>query len=469
MMGCSNRRSAKESGESPWLRGACATARSARSLRLIWAAMAAATGLGCAFLSWFLTNRWALTSGLAAKDFGLEDVAASSPADLASGLRRANEWLKELARKHRASAEALSVAAQGLLTFGRSEEAVRLWEWCLQVDPRFVPAICGLAQHFADIGDSDRALRYFRLAAELEPDMIAHRVKIAQELMRLGASDEVIALLEPLLRQHPNDVALLVILGQAYVHKKDYEKAVPVLERAINLAPTMTNAYYTLAQATFALGEKELAKEYLKIFQQLKENDEEAHRRVLQSKDDLRQMRLDLAEFYSRIAATFLAVGDPTTAELILREARTLSADSNPPFELMAWLYHRQGRRKECLAVLETLAEREEYLPGQLLCASLFDELGMFDRAEKALRQAIALAPHQAPGYAALARLYLRSGKKLPTARAAALRAVDLEPSPANLELLAAVCHACGDFATVTMARQMAAILEPLRPDQVRK
>ncbi|MCS7238004.1 MAG: tetratricopeptide repeat protein [Thermoguttaceae bacterium] len=430
-----------------------------RFLRVTLASVAAFGGIILAVLSWIFTGQRSSPKGATAEDLRLETLVETSSPELAAGLRQASQWLNQLAQRQGISAEVLALAAHGLLTFGRTEESIRLWQRCLEIDPNFVPAICGLAECFVGSGDTEQALKYFRRAAEIEPTSTGHQIKIAQELMRLAQSDQVIELLEPVLRRHPNDVAILVLLGQAYVHKKEYEKAVLVLERAINLAPTLTNAYYALAQATFALEEKELAKEYLKVFQHLKERDEEAHRQVLRTQDDRREILRSLAEFYSRIATAFLAAGDAQTAELILLEARKLSPECNPPLELLAWLYHRQGRRQDCLAILEELAKRVDYLPGQLLCGTLFNELGLFHQAEQALLRGVELAPHQAPGYTALASFYLRWQRKLPSARAAALRALDLDPCVENCELVAATCTALGDTASVQAAKELAAVL----------
>jgi tetratricopeptide (TPR) repeat protein len=402
--------------------------------------------------------------------FGLSVLIEKASPDLEAAIHQIDVWLRQLAEIQGVTPELANIAAHTLLAFGRGEDAARLWEECLKKDPKYLPALCGLGEYFASRGEHERALGYFRQAREIEPTEPAHAVRIGQEILAQGRLDEVIALLLPVVEESSQDVAVLAILGQAYLQKKSFREAIRLLERTVFLAPGFTNAYFGLGQATAAMGEKALATEYFQVFQALKKRDEEAHRELLRTKDDVRDTRRRLAEIYTRVAAAFLGAGDPETAEMILFKARELFPESGPAMELLAWLYHRQGRRDKCLGILEVLAEQRNYLPGQLLCGSLFADLKMYPEAEQALKRAVELAPQQPSGYAALAGLYLRWGEKLPEARRMALKAVDLEPSAENLELLATICIACGDNAGAISARHLARLAGGLYgPDEPNK
>ncbi len=409
---------------------------------------------GALFLGWKILPK--NSQGVRNDVFGLDVLTRKATPEAAEAIRQIDEWLQQLAEVQGVTPELTNIAAHTLLTLGRGEDAARLWEECLKKDPQFLPAVCGLGEYFASKGEHEPALKYFRSAREIEPGEPAHAVRIAQELLAQGRLDEVITLLLPMVEQASHDVPLLAVLGQAYVQKKSYREAVRLLERAVFLAPGFTNAYFGLGQAAAALGEKDLAEEYLRAFQTLKKRDEEAHRELLRTKDDLRDTRRRIAELFTRVATAFLGAGDPKTAEGILFKARGLYPESGPALELLAWLYHRQGRRTECLQILRILAQQQDYLPGQLLCGTLFCDLKLYAEAEQAFRRAIELAPHQPSSYAALAGLYLRWGEKLSEARKMALNAVDLAPSAENFELLATACTACGDTTGAISARHLA-------------
>ena len=417
---------------------------------------------GALFLGWKILPK--NSQGVRNDVFGLGVLTKQATPEAAEAIRQIDQWLKQLAEVHGVTPELTNIAAHTLLTLGRGEDAAHLWEECLKKDPKYLPALCGLGEYFASRGEHEHALKYFRSAHEIEPGEPAHAVRIAQELLAQGRLDEVITLLLPMVEQASHDVAVLAILGQAYVQKKSYREAIRLLERAVFLAPGFTNAYFGLGQATAALGERELAAEYLQAFQTLKKRDEEAHRELLRTKDDLRDTRRRLAELYTRVATAFLGAGDPETAEGILSKARELCPESGPALELLAWLYHRQGRRTECLEILRILAQQRDYLPGQLLCGTLFCDMKLYAEGEEAFRRAIELAPHQPSPYAALASLYLRWGEKLSEARKMALKAVDLDPSAENFELLAAACTACGDTTGAISARHLARLAGGIFP-----
>jgi tetratricopeptide (TPR) repeat protein len=399
-------------------------------------------------------------------DFRIESLAKETPPEAADGLREIEEQLRELARVTGVTPELLNAAAQTLVSFNRVEDAAALWRECLAQDPNYPPALCGLGQYHADRGEHVEASRFFRQANEVEPHSPAHAARIAQELLAQDQADAVISLLKPLVEDWPSEVAILTLLGQAYVRKKSFRPAVRILERTIVLAPELTNAYFSLGQAAAALGERELAQEYLRAFQLLKKRDEESHRRLLREKDDRRDTLRLLAESFARVAALFLGSGNPQAAEALLQRALHIDPESGPALELLAWLYHRQGRLDECRQVLQRLERLSNYLPGQLVCGSLYGDMKMFPQAESALLHAIQLAPQQSATYAALATLYLRWGIKLNEARQAALYAVDLDPSGENFELLATTCTACGDTAGATSARQFARLTGSLPPAQ---
>src|SRR5262249_25102115 len=60
-------------------------------------------------------------------------------------------------------------------------------------------------------------------------------------------------------------------------------------------------------------------------------------------------------------------------------------------------------------------------------------KLGQIDRAERAFKEVIRLAPNQFEGYGALAELYLQLNRNLPEARKLAETAVRLAPDAPNL------------------------------------
>jgi len=367
------------------------------------------------------------------------------------------EALRELLREIGPVPQVFHVLAQGFQAFGKTDVGELLWKHCLELDTDFLPAYSALAELFASRGEHDEAIKFYEKTISLDPDSPVFPAKLACEYMAIGKVAETVELLERYRPVFPSNVPILAMLGQAYVQRKEYSAARNVLERVIQLAPEYTNAYYGLAQAATALGDRESANRYLEVFQRLKKQDEQAHRDELKTLDDLKSVRRRAAQLLSSIAAVYLAHNLPERAEKTLQKALDFDEQDPAARELLAWLYHRQGRAGELEKMLGELSEESDRLDAQLLCGALYTELGKFQLAEKAYQSALRLASHQPAIYRALAEVYLRSRANLIEARKLALYAVDLEPSETHLHLLATVCTLMGDSTTAQSAEIISA------------
>jgi tetratricopeptide (TPR) repeat protein len=73
----------------------------------------------------------------------------------------------------------------------------------------------------------------------------------------------------------------------------------------------------------------------------------------------------------------------------------------------------------------------------------------------------ITLAPQKSDGYRELARLYLKTGEKLPQARQLAEKAVTLDAIATNYFVLSWACYTNGDTANALPAIKRAIELDP--------
>ncbi len=88
--------------------------------------------------------------------------------------------------------------------------------------------------------------------------------------------DETILLFTKSLAHFPDHAPLHYLLARIYLEQKnDYEKGVPLLERAVQLDSTHAYAHYHLAAAYAHLGRKEAALDYLEKALELAYDDPE--------------------------------------------------------------------------------------------------------------------------------------------------------------------------------------------------
>jgi tetratricopeptide (TPR) repeat protein len=116
-----------------------------------------------------------------------------------------------------------------------------------------------LAQVHRTEGETQQAMAAFRRALELRPDDVTSLVWLGRMHLDHGEPD----LAEPLFQQAqalaPHVTAAQVGLGQAALAKKDYARAVQLLEGALANEPGQASVYAPLAMAYRGLGQVEKA------------------------------------------------------------------------------------------------------------------------------------------------------------------------------------------------------------------
>ncbi len=396
-------------------------------------------------------------------------AAETSTPEIAALLREIDDVACSLVERYPDSPEALEVLARAHYRLSKTNAAEEIWEECLQLDPRFCPAVHAVGLLNMEIGNNTKAVEYFRRALELEPDNSSFPVELSQALMANGQTDEALQVLQADIARHPQSLATMSMLGQAYLQKRDYAQAKEYLERMIAIDPEFPNAYSGLVTACANLGEEELAKQYAETLKQLKTQEEEMHRSMLKVRDEVKTTSGVVTEIYAAAANVHLAHDEPALAEEYLLKAIQFSPHNVVTHEILAWLYQRQGRKEDAVRILHklmTIAPND--IASQLECAQLCADLDMFDEAEAAYRHVIELSPKQAGPYVALAKLYLDHVYNLSEARKLAQAAVDLAPSAQHFYLLGATCQMNGDKDGARQAIARAAALDPQNPEYQR-
>jgi tetratricopeptide (TPR) repeat protein len=96
-------------------------------------------------------------------------------ANLRARLRRVEADYKHFIATHPTHAPAVAAYASFLYDQRRQDEAVKLWERAIEIDPTFARAYNDLATHYGHYGHAADALRYHQKAYELDPsDPIFH-------------------------------------------------------------------------------------------------------------------------------------------------------------------------------------------------------------------------------------------------------------------------------------------------------
>lgn len=352
------------------------------------------------------------------------------------------------------------------LMAGDSVEARRCWEEALRRNPRFACAYNCLALVATAEGDCAKAATLWRQALEIAPNMPDVRERLARVLIDLGKPQDAVAVLDQGPQKSTRKAESHFLLGQAYLELKDYEKARPCYEAAIQADPKHTRSYYGLATVVARVGQPEKAEACRKKFHELKTADLEAVRAIKDdASTDLAVMRRRMAEALVGAAAVYDAHGHLPKAEPLWRRAAALDPRNTESRLQLALVYQRTGKGPDSLHLYRQLLEIE---PGNPLyhtyAGALCVQLGQLAAAEAAFENVVRLAPQRSWGYQGLAQIYLGTNRRLSEAKAHAETAVRLDPVAPNYDILGEVCRATGDRAGALAAFRRAAELEPENP-----
>ncbi len=390
---------------------------------------------------------------------------APLPATQAELFREMNGILEYLLACFPGEPDALEIKARYQKWLGNSAEAVRLWERCIELNPRYAYAHFGIGTAAADRGDYLEAVERFRKALSSNPEWPKAELELARVLVNANQPEEAVAVLEKHLKRRTVMTEACVLLGQARAQRKDFAKAKESYTRAIESGVASADAFYGLALACARLGEKQQAKQHMDKFRKLRTEETKARKRDKVQYDDLEALKADTAGICTRAAQLFLAHGKPAEAEKLCRRAAAFDRTQVECRQALAWLCRRSGRIAEAIRLLKQLAEIEPNNVNYLIeVGRLETELRQFDATEATLRDVCRRAPKVAAARAALAQLYLAAGRNLSEARRLAEKAVELEPAGPNYVVLAAVCEKQNDLAAALAAMKRATELDRDNP-----
>ena len=153
---------------------------------------------------------------------------------IGAGSHAGEKTSKEKSQK----AEQLYNTGYLLTLFGRYEEAIRLFEKSLEIQPT-AEAYTYTGWTYSHIGDHKRAIEEAEKAIRLDPDFGNPYNDIGVYLIELGREEEAIPYLEKAMRakryccyQFPH-----FNMGRIYIKKKMYEKAREEFKKSLGIDP----------------------------------------------------------------------------------------------------------------------------------------------------------------------------------------------------------------------------------------
>lgn len=348
---------------------------------------------------------------------------------------------------------------------GNSAQAQKLWNKCLEMNPRYADAMVALAEIAFDKGQYQQALAFYQKALSIYGDDPLVPVEIGKTLISLRRFDEAAKILQEHLTKHRGGGRPHLYLGKVFLQLKLYEKARIHYKKALQFGPNETKAHYGLAMVYARLGQKTKSGEHRKRFQSLKSNSFTELEKKNKMYDDVLLVSRNASFAYEKIGVCYKICGDDSQAEKFLKKAANLDSNNTKCLLLLASMYQQTGREKEAVDVYKDLTAIQPKNPANYMyLGTLTARLRQFEIAQAAFKKVVELAPDRPEGYGALIRLYFQHGKKLSEAKELAAVLVKRNPTAENYYILAVMSSRTGDRKEALDAIEKATTMDPGNP-----
>ena len=148
---------------------------------------------------------------------------------------------------------ALAINNKGLALrrLGLLQEAVKAFDDAMHVAPRFVKPYSNKAETLEMMGLPEQAVEWFRKALQVEPGY-PRAVQSLEQLCARSPSSEDEKRSESLLHQHP-EATMLIAQASAYMRIAHFQKALNLVEKALQLAPDVSEFLHAKADCLINL------------------------------------------------------------------------------------------------------------------------------------------------------------------------------------------------------------------------
>ena len=185
-------------------------------------------------------------------------AAAAALAD--NEIPRAELLLREHLKKYPTDVAAIRMLAEVAGRLGRNIDAENLLARCLELAPSFNAARYNYAVALHRQAKHPAALRQVEMLTAAEPHNSGYRNLKAVILAMIGDYPQSIELYADILARHPDQPRIWTSYGHALTTAGQTPEGIAAYRRAIALAPTSGEAYYSLANLkTFRFTDAELA------------------------------------------------------------------------------------------------------------------------------------------------------------------------------------------------------------------
>ncbi len=162
--------------------------------------------------------------------------------------RKAAEALQKALKIEPDNVEVLGKLATVLLQLGEAEQARQLLEKAAARDPRNADIQYKLGIAMLEKGEYQTAIDHCKRALVLAPGLFPARIIVGHALQGSGRLEEAVQLYRDLVAEGVEDSGLCNHYGEALLKLKQYQEAIPLFQRALQIDPSNTQARDNLSK-----------------------------------------------------------------------------------------------------------------------------------------------------------------------------------------------------------------------------
>ena len=280
----------------------------------------------------------------------------------------------------------LSAQGKAALRDQQFDRAEKIYEQVIKLDPRSAEAHSNLGLALYMLGTYPHAITEFRQALGLNPHLDHTQVLLALSYFNTGEFDRAVPLLEKAYQTMKEDPVVTAHLGLAYLRQEKDDQALVVLSHWVELEPNSADALYFKGKAAMYVASNS--------FSQLTKAAPDSYRMLQLRGEMLRQQNLTPAAITE------------------YKKAIALKPDAAGLHYALGTLYREGGRLDEALA--EFQAELK-ISPDDAMTDYLIGDIDLqrneLDDAQKYLAQALSVQPGLIEAKLDLAKTYHAQGK----------------------------------------------------------
>jgi choline-sulfatase len=293
---------------------------------------------------------------------------------------------------------------------GDAQEAIRVIGRIIAEDPEITDAYFSLGNVYFKIGEHEKAIQAFRQALEKKPDDVFTVINIANSFLAMGRFAEAERFVLDYIKTGFSDPQLYFLLGNMNFVRKNYDAAVPYLEKSLSLNSESASSHNTLAAIFIVKNDLGRAQEHLDAARrlnprlsslcynqaQLLENRGEFAAAVSAYEEELVHSPKHFKALFN-LSRLYRRTGDEAREYDALRRCLEINPDFPLPYFYLARIYlNRQENFEEAVKLVQKgidLKPEPQDLPlGYFLLADLYNRLGESTQSLESARKGRELA-----------------------------------------------------------------------------